>query len=378
MQQGVLHGAGNASCYDSRMRMGRAREVCGGMSGWCILLLLAGCASTGPTPSKGRAELTVRGDQFLLDGAPFEMWGIRVASASQNDRLTADLIANLDDYRAHGVNTLAVFYMGSRGANSDPFSMDGLRIDAEAHGRIERIIRAAAARGMVVVVGLFYQHAPFGLRDAEAVRNAVRTVTAALRPYGNVVINIANEQNSYGWEDSAAVLDFRDPQTIIGLAGVASEIDPRRLVGGGGYDHAKNVVIGRSAAIDVLLFDTNGPDPHSGELYDRFVSAGIADKPLVNVELFGGWTGKFERGLFPDPVRRAYLREVEAAASRPGLSVFFHNNLWLQTEPIRYDLGGSGVKGDPGIRWYFDAVRHRSRGRFQAERRSRSNGGQLR
>jgi len=83
----------------------------------------------------------------------------------------------------------------------------------------------------------------------------------------------------------------------------------------------------------------------------------------VNVELFGGWTNQFEWGIFPDSVRRAYFREVDAAASRRGLYVFFHNSPWLQheTQPIRYDLGGSGVPGDPGMRWYFEYVR-RTRG----------------
>ena len=113
-------------------------------------------------------------------------------------------------------------------------------------------------------------------------------------------------------------------------------------MGGGGYDHEKNLVIGRSPEVDVLLFDTAGPDPDSGELYDRFVAGGVEGKPIVNVELFGGWTRRFERGVFPEEVKRAYRREVDAAASRPGLSVFFHNNPWCQREPMRYDLGGSG------------------------------------
>ena len=48
---------------------------------------------------------------------------------------------------------------------------------------------------------------------------------------------------------------------------------------------------------------------------------------------------------------------------RAGLSVFFHNNPWCQstTEPLRYDLGGYGTAGDPGIRWYFERVRERRR-----------------
>ncbi|QDV34379.1 Serpin (serine protease inhibitor) [Tautonia plasticadhaerens] len=124
-----------------------------------------------------------------------------------------------------------------------------------------------------------------------------------------------------------------------------------------GTEAAAAVVIGRSPEVDALLFDTAGPEPDSGTLSDRFMAAGVKCKPIVNVELFGGWTGRFERGVFPEEVRRAYLREVEAAAARPGLSVFFHNNPWCQQEPMRYDLAGSGTEDDPGIRWYFEAVR---------------------
>ncbi len=304
-----------------------------------------------PTPT-----LTIEGNRFLLDGRPFSMWGIRTASGTQDDAQCDHLVAQLDDYKAHGVNTVAVYYMGCRGGNYDPFSPDGTQVDPGHQDRMERIIQACAERDMAVVVGLFYQHAPLGLRDADAVRNAVRTATKALEPYGNVIINIANEQNSHGWADTADVYDFRYPQRIIELCRLVNEVDPDRIVGGGGYDHEKNIVIGRSPEVDALLFDTAGPDPDSGTLYDRFVAAGIEGKPIVNVELFGGWTGQFERGIFPEEVRRAYLREVEAAAARPGLSVFFHNNLWCQTEPMRYDLAGTGTEDDPGIRWYFEAV----------------------
>ena len=63
---------------------------------------------------------------------------------------------------------------------------------------------------------------------------------------GNVIINIANEQNSSGWEDTAEIFDFRDPERILELARLVRDVHPGRLVGGGGYDHEKNVVIGRS------------------------------------------------------------------------------------------------------------------------------------
>ena len=148
---------------------------------------------------------------------------------------------------------------------------------------------------------------------------------------------------------------------VLDLCRVAKEADPRRLVGAGGYDHAKNEAIGRAAEVDVLLFDTNGPKPRSGELYERFVAAGVRDKPIVNVETFGAWTAKFQpQGVFPDEARRAYADEVADAARYPGLYVHFHNNAWCQAPAgvrSRYDLGGQGTKDDPGIRWYFEKVR---------------------
>lgn len=309
--------------------------------------------------------LTVRGDTFLRDGSPVKLWGVRVASATHSAEATDRLMAALDDYQAQGVTAITVFYQGSSGGSQDPFSPDGRRVQPDHQARMERIIRECDRRGMAVIVGLFYQNAPFGLKDASSVEHAVQTVTTTLRPFRNVLINIANEQNSAGWSDTAAVYDFREPQRIIDLCRQVRRSDPRRLVGGGGYDHDKNEIIGRSPEVDALLFDTLGPDrnPDSGTLYDRFVAAGVTGKPLVNVEQFGGWTKQFvPPGVYPETARQAHLREVDAAAARPGLSVFFHSNPWFQGPslggyPLRFDLGGQGTAADPGVRWYFDAVK---------------------
>ncbi|MEX0887287.1 MAG: hypothetical protein WD009_12705 [Phycisphaeraceae bacterium] len=307
-------------------------------------------------------QLTIDGDVFHLDGRPIDLWGIRTASGTASDVYRDHLIDQLDEYLAHGVNAVTVFYMGCRGANYDPFSSDGRSVDADHQRRMEAIIQACDERGMVVVAGIFYQHAPFGLKDGEAVHNAVRTVTGKLKPYRNVIINIANEQNSHGYRGVADVFAFNDPERIIDLCRVVHEVDPERIVGSGGYEPASNEAIGPSPDVDVLLFDTGAPDTSqhaTGALYERYRDAGTVGKPMVNVELFGGWTGKFPRGVFDETLKAAYIREIEAAAARPGLSIFFHNNPWCQStdEPMRFDLGGYGTPDDPGIRWYFEAVR---------------------
>src|SRR5680860_29607 len=72
--------------------------------------------------------LSVKGQSFFMNDQPFDMWGIRVASASQTEELTNHLIAQLDDYHAYGVNTIDVFFQGSSGGFSDPFLKNGKKI----------------------------------------------------------------------------------------------------------------------------------------------------------------------------------------------------------------------------------------------------------
>jgi hypothetical protein len=339
---------------------------------FCMLSLATTAMTADFAP---QTRLTLRGDRFVINGSAVDLYGIRVASASQSDEYTKALIESLDDYKAHGVNGITVFLQGSSGGFSDPFSPDGTMIDSNHARRVKQIVEACDRRGMIAIVGIFYQRTMRNmddtrrLRDTAAVRQAVRTTTTLLRDYANVIINIANEQNS-GLYRGVNFFDFNDPERIIELCELVHEIHPGRLVGGGGYHDALNVTIGRSAAVDVLLFDTFSKDieanQDSGWHYDHFVERGVVGKPIVNVELFGGWTkqcvsGAGEPGSFRSEHKQLYFREVDAAARRPGLSVFFHANPWCQgpsmDKPVRYDLAGQGTPDDPGIRWWFEYVR---------------------
>lgn len=332
--------------------------------------LLALALLFGSSPA---AEVRVTGRTFTLDGRPFDMWGIRVASASQSQELTDHLVAQLDEYLAHGVNSISVYYMGSSSGYSDPFSPDGKSIDPAHQQRMEQIIRACDQRGMVPVIGIFYQRSDQPqLRDWAAAQEAVRTVTRALQPFRNVILNIANEQNSYRYARMRWGR-VQNPDDLLELCRIAKRIDPHRVVGAGGYDPTKNQIIGQSPATDVLLFDTDR-SLTTERAYERFLQAGI-DKPMVNVETFGGWTNQFlPAGAFPDSVKRAYYNEVAAASRHEGLYLHFHNTPWCQPfvpdERTHYELGAgprerngrmvpSGTVHTRGIRWYFEYVRER-------------------
>jgi hypothetical protein len=314
--------------------------------------------------------LTIEGHNFKFDDKLFDMWGVRVASASQNKEYTESLISNLDDYKAAGINSISVFLQGSSGGYSEPFYDGGKQIEKDDLQRLTKIIDACAKHEMVVVVGIFYQRTVKDpeiskLKTEEQIRTAVRTLIEKLKPYRNVIINIANEQNSSHYKEFKP-FNFNKPENIISLCEEVKSVDPQRIVGGGGYHDDWNVVIGISEFVDVLLFDTFSGDlenqQHSGWHYDYFRANGVRDKPIVNVELFGGWTRMFmPQGVYTDEGKQIHFKEIEAAKQRPGLYVHLHSNPWFQGVaqdlPNRFDLGGKGTLESPGVKWYFDKIK---------------------
>jgi hypothetical protein len=299
--------------------------------------------------------LTLQGSRFSLDGAPIDLWGIRVASATMSEALTDQLIAQLDEYRRYGVNTVTVFYQGSSGGEFDPFSPDGSSIDAAHQLRMARIIEACAERDMVVVVGIFYAGADAALADWAASVEAVRTVSGELTAYDNVILNVANQQNADGYSDKP----WAKVRTLAGLEELfqaVHSVDPTRLVGSGGYDFESNVAIGLSADTDALLFSGGG----LASQMTAFRQRNVTDKPILCVELYGSDTeGYTPAGVFSDEVKANYFADADAGAADEALSVFFHATPWTQSAERgspRYDLGGEGTIADPGIRWYFEHV----------------------
>lgn len=326
------------------------------------LLILAAFVLAGCNPSVNR--LSIEGDQIYMDGKAFDMWGIRVASATEDQLATDHLVAQLDDYRKYGVNSVAVYFMGSRGGSYDPFSADGKSIDPLHRDRMEQIIRECNDRGMAIITGIFYQRLDsqkIHIKDWEAAKNAVRTVASWLSSlrYKNVILNIANEQNSTAY-NVVPWKNVREPGGIRELCDIAKETAPGLIVGAGGYDIEKNKLIGTSGAVDILLFDTSRPEENSEFHYNIYKAAGVR-VPVVNVEMFGGWTKKFVDGVFSnDPDISYYYKEADAAARINGLYTFFFASDWSQSKSSgkanRYDLAGKGTPEDPGIRWFFEYV----------------------
>ncbi|HET7768878.1 MAG TPA: hypothetical protein VFN74_08870 [Chloroflexota bacterium] len=325
-------------------------------------------------------------------GQPLEVWGVRVASAAAREDWTKAQIDALDDYKRHGVNTLTVFYQGSSGGHVQAFSDDGREIDSGVRERMDRLARACAEREMLLVAGIFYQRERLATRDAYV--RAAEAVGKQLGGHDNVIVNVVNEHNSGGYD--GAPFPLRTAEGIVELCQVVRGAAPDLLVGGGGIHPGVNAELSVRPELDLLLFDWHGTSQEAVEAY----RAAGSDKPLMNVELFGGWGQGFVeeddvpeqgvnvswpgwgrgapkeapsgrrriQGVLPEQTegthrgRADFLADVEYAARTPGFSLFGHFPGWWQgpsrqpTFDCRFDLGGDGTRANPGIRWYFEAV----------------------
>jgi len=121
------------------------------------------------------------------------------------DANTNDFIAQLDSYKAHGLLAFDMClqggYPGYEGAKVSAFNNDG-SLKVAWMDRCGRVIKAANAKNMIVILGLFYQRQDQILTDDNAVRQAVRNVCDWLivNNHRNVIIEIANEYAHTGYD----------------------------------------------------------------------------------------------------------------------------------------------------------------------------------
>ena len=120
---------------------------------------------------------------------------MRVANALEDDDHVERLIGELDAYQAHGFNALTWFLQGGSSGTVDAFRADGT-LDEVVLARQARLLDETARRGMVAVVGYFYQRRPLRPRTAADVARAVANATAWLGPWENVVVNVANKYHA--------------------------------------------------------------------------------------------------------------------------------------------------------------------------------------
>jgi hypothetical protein len=159
------------------------------------------------------------------------------------DDNTNRLIAALDVYKAHGVLAFSVCLQGgnpgydpnvngiarrngAKHGNAEGLLVSAFRPDGSLKPawleRLERVIRAADQRGMVVNLIYFYQGQDEVFESDQAIVDATRNITRWIieKNFRNLIIDIANEWDLKGetWDQAGFI-----PENITGLVEVVRE-----------------------------------------------------------------------------------------------------------------------------------------------------------
>jgi len=246
-----------------------------------------------------RTEVSIRGDQFLINGKPTYAGrvyqGMKIEGLLMNsrvvqgifddlnpetrvrwaypdtgkwdpDRNTREFIAAMPEWRRHGLLGFTVNLQGGSPegySKAQPWETSGIDPNGNLRPawmkRLAGILDRADELGMVAIVGCFYFGQDERVKDEAAVKRAVINTAEWLldRDYRNVLLEVDNETNVKAYDH-----EILKPERVHELIGMAKDVKRkgrRLLVGtsyGGGTPATSNVV----KASDFLLLHGNGAD----------------------------------------------------------------------------------------------------------------------
>lgn len=82
-------------------------------SGLLALLAPAALATAQPSSPAPTREFEIRNDRAWLGGKEIKIWGIRSGNRLMSPAVTERFVRNLDNMKAHGLNAILVYIMGS-------------------------------------------------------------------------------------------------------------------------------------------------------------------------------------------------------------------------------------------------------------------------
>ena len=309
-------------------------------------------------------RFSISGDQLLINDKPFKMIGLRTSNALISDEATQQLIDHLDVFKSHGVNTVSVFYMGSRFGDVKGYRSDA-SLDPRYAARMGRIIEAADSRGMIVLVGCLYWSTSRAKEDLgswkqadanRAVANTVRWLRN--NNHRNVLVDPDNEgmaHDAKGW-------------SIESMIDAAHAVDPTIMVG----------------------YNDSDPPPSNADLYLHH-SPKVKGSPWIQSEgsapnTPGGYWGSYSKKTHKKTGYHNYSRIGRYTAGMKAGQVkrarqdidkyngYIMASTWLQCAPLKgaggpfHKPGGSSNIPDvnkdidslhpqAGIRWWLEAMR---------------------
>ena len=249
----------------------------------------------------------------------------------------------MDEYRSKGILAFTLNLQGGmpgyEGAVNSAFNPDGSLKPAYMN-RVSRVIEAADKKGMVIIVGFFYQRQDQVLRDETAVRAATVNAASWLRDkgYTNILVEIANEYKISGFDHPI----IRSEEGEVELMSLVRSVAPGIPVSTAGMGDAR-FHPDLAEAADYILLHGNASDPE--DYPEKIKAVSGYGKPVIFNE---DW-------CFSDDTRGVYdAVEKMKAAFKNGASWGVMNQKRNQTWPFIYEIGkpGEGENAEEDFKLY--------------------------
>ena len=297
-----------------------------------FILIFAGVKSY-----SGDHVFRVQEDKTFLNEKEFLVVGLRCSNALISDETTQNLIDHLDLYQSYGVNTVSVFFMGSRFGDVKGYNADASLNQVYAK-RMARIIEACDQRGMVVLVECLYWGTSKGKweswtqKDANAaVANTVKWLSE--NDFRNVFVDPDNE----------------------GMANRAKGFDIEQMIGAGKKADSK-IIIG---------YNNNGYPPTNADLALHFSEKPIYMPYIQSEGTMKDYWGAYSKekgvynyinvGVYTEGKKQEQIERTDKHLKN-GMGYIFAST-WLQCIPPNSDPGGDGSHCDPGILWWLEYIK---------------------
>jgi CubicO group peptidase (beta-lactamase class C family) len=237
--------------------------------------VLAEAPGPGGAAFSPRTRVAIVGGRWHLNGqvtypgarAEGLLMNVRMVNAVFEDRHRPDFdpeantdrfLARLPEYADHGVRAFTVCLQGGmpgyEGALNSAFDPDG-SLRPPYLKRVRRVIEACDRRGVVVILGCYYQRQDQVLKDEGAVKAGLVNVATWVKDSGftNVVLEVANEFPHPGFDHRI----LRTAEGQVELLRLARRAAPGRLVSSSGLGDGR-LPDAVAEASDFLLIHFNG------------------------------------------------------------------------------------------------------------------------
>ncbi|MGK7396789.1 MAG: hypothetical protein ACNS62_19590 [Candidatus Cyclobacteriaceae bacterium M3_2C_046] len=285
----------------------------------------------------GQNVFSVKGNKTYLNQKEFQVIGLRCSNALYSDHVTQDLIDHLDIYQHYGINTISVFFMGSRFGDIRGYQQDA-GLDPVYAQRMAQIIEACDQRNIVVLVGCLYWGNSKGKWDnwtqAEANQAVANTVQwLSQHDYRNVLVDPDNEGMAHREK---------------------------------GFNISEMIAAGKKIDGDIVIgYNNHGYPPGNADLALHFARSSEFLPYIESEGTMSDYWGAYSKedgvyhyinvGMYTEGKKQEQIANTQRILDRGHGYVFA--STWLQNIPVNFKPGGDGSPCDPGIRWWLDYIR---------------------